>query len=291
MQCRSVSFFSSALLTLDDKEVWVTWSAVVAVCVLVFGRFIPAPAAANEPFVLKARRETIMLTSGALLSLAGDRASDRIPRAEPGHANPDDIFFLDRPVRNRYSDSAARWSDLTSHVAIVLPIAASGFSAMSEPDGAVQRVLTTGIMYTETMLFVQGSTNCAKAIVRRPRPYVYNEKASDKMRSGRGSRASMWSGHTAVSFAAAVFAGETMRAWWPDSWKTAAVAHGGLVLAAGTAALRVAAGRHFPTDVIAGAVVGSFWGWYIPYTHKNKSPRHDVTLVPSKRGVSLTFLW
>ena len=35
-------------------------------------------------------------------------------------------------------------------------------------------------------------------------------------------------------------------------------------LAATTGALRVAAHKHFPTDVLAGAALGSAIGWFVP---------------------------
>ena len=37
--------------------------------------------------------------------------------------------------------------------------------------------------------------------------------------------------------------------------------------AATTAALRVAAHRHFPTDVVAGAALGTAVGWVVPLLH------------------------
>ena len=36
--------------------------------------------------------------------------------------------------------------------------------------------------------------------------------------------------------------------------------------------------KHFPTDVLAGAAVGSFTGWLIPRLHDNKSKRFSITL-------------
>jgi membrane-associated phospholipid phosphatase len=37
--------------------------------------------------------------------------------------------------------------------------------------------------------------------------------------------------------------------------------------ATGVGALRVAAGKHFPTDIIVGAVLGSAIGWLVPTLH------------------------
>jgi len=37
--------------------------------------------------------------------------------------------------------------------------------------------------------------------------------------------------------------------------------------AAGVSALRVAAAQHFPTDVVAGAALGTGIGWLVPTIH------------------------
>jgi membrane-associated phospholipid phosphatase len=39
-------------------------------------------------------------------------------------------------------------------------------------------------------------------------------------------------------------------------------------IAAATAVLRVQAGKHFWSDVLTGAVVGSAIGWLVPYLHR-----------------------
>ena len=51
----------------------------------------------------------------------------------------------------------------------------------------------------------------------------------------------------------------------PHRTRNAALLFGG---AAAVGTLRVAAGRHFPTDVLAGAALGSLIGWLIPTVHR-----------------------
>jgi membrane-associated phospholipid phosphatase len=51
-----------------------------------------------------------------------------------------------------------------------------------------------------------------------------------------------------------------------------------LLLAATVGTLRVLSGKHFPTDVLTGAVVGSALGWLIPELHRNKGSNTHLGL-------------
>jgi len=95
-----------------------------------------------------------------------------------------------------------------------------------------------------------GVTRLAKAVFNRNRPVLYTEDGIEAQGSLTSHR-SMYSGHTSTSF---VFATSYVLSmsdkngldrFWP------------LIAAAGVGAMRVAAGKHFPTDVLIGAVMGS----------------------------------
>jgi membrane-associated phospholipid phosphatase len=54
----------------------------------------------------------------------------------------------------------------------------------------------------------------------------------------------------------------------PDSGARGWVWGGCLTAAAATGVLRWVAGRHFPTDILAGAAVGATAGWLVPRLHE-----------------------
>jgi len=61
-----------------------------------------------------------------------------------------------------------------------------------------------------------------------------------------------------------------------------------------TSYLRVKAGKHFPTDVITGYIVGASVGFLIPHLHKKKATEKRTAqlmpiLSPGYSGVSLTI--
>jgi membrane-associated phospholipid phosphatase len=82
------------------------------------------------------------------------------------------------------------------------------------------------------------------------------------------SKHSFFSGHTSYTFSFAVFLSTTFANYNPDSSLKPYVWSTSLLLAATTGYLRLAAGMHYPTDIIAGAIVGSAIGYLIPLLHE-----------------------
>lgn len=60
-------------------------------------------------------------------------------------------------------------------------------------------------------------------------------------------------------------------------------------LATTTAALRVAADKHFITDVLTGAAVGSALGLLIPYLHQRAQPAEGATWASRLRLTPLAY--
>ena len=81
---------------------------------------------------------------------------------------------------------------------------------------------------------------------------------STKSKTGDDRMCSFPSLHTACAFAGATFATYTYARYNPDSKYKWGVAAASYTMAATTGALRIVAGKHFLTDVITGAAIGSF---------------------------------
>jgi membrane-associated phospholipid phosphatase len=84
----------------------------------------------------------------------------------------------------------------------------------------------------------------------------------------RDARESFFSGHTSTT---AAFAFSTAKIWsdhhvgsrWqPWVWVGAAA------VPLTTGILRIRAGKHFPSDVLAGMAVGALCGWLVPELHR-----------------------
>ena len=137
-----------------------------------------------------------------------------------------------------------------------------------------------------------GITNIAKHTVGRTRPFVYNPDVDVSTRTEDGSRLSFFSGHTSHTAAATFFIAKVFSDYHTNfhSAAKAGIWAFSISLPAVTGYLRVKAGKHFPTDVIAGYIVGATTGWLIPQLHKikneNKKTGFDMGILPYKDGLS-----
>jgi len=101
-------------------------------------------------------------------------------------------------------------------------------------------------------------------VIRRKRPVLYTSGAAAAV-ADRENQESLPSGHASLAFAAATsYLVLARRQHLPHRTRNAILLYAGAV---GVSALRVAAGKHFPTDVAAGAALGSGIGWLVATIH------------------------
>lgn len=144
------------------------------------------------------------------------------------------------------------------------------------------------LMFGETILVTVGATEVLKRSVARHRPYTYNRGLDDPTIEGMigpdstDARASFPSGHASTAFASATFAASvlTQTYSWPRG-VDAAVWTLTLGAATATAYGRVRAGKHFPTDVLVGALVGGAVGLLVPSCHELGSGFCDLERMES----------
>jgi membrane-associated phospholipid phosphatase len=132
------------------------------------------------------------------------------------------------------------------------------------------------------------ATHLTKKMVRRPRPYALRGDPPPGVDLASGySRQSFFSGHSSTTFALAVASGTI--AYRRDRGNAGFVLGSGLALAATTGYLRIAAERHYLTDVLVGAAVGSLAGYLVPRLHgvKDESPAPVSAGVAPRKTASL----
>lgn len=152
----------------------------------------------------------------------------------------------------------------------------------------VERMADLGLHGTEALLVGAGVASVIKVAAGRARPYVDVENP-ESFAFARGRRSedyrSFPSGHSVAGFAAAsAVVSETDR-WWPGStWYIAPVMYGGAALIATS---RLYENKHWASDVIVGAAIGTFAGTKIVrYHHSHPSNRVDRWLLSASIGSS-----
>ncbi len=131
-----------------------------------------------------------------------------------------------------------------------------------------------------------------KYIVGRERPFVYALSNSQKAVTDKPSdnNVSFFSGHTTFTFALAVSGGTvaSLRGYRNAAWVWA----GGLGVAAAAGYLRIAADKHYMTDVLVGAVTGSLVGFGVPYLfHRKSQPDSSLKAAPSALTIHPKGIW
>jgi undecaprenyl-diphosphatase len=197
-------------------------------------------------------------------------------------AQRDAINGLDRSLMFPYDKTLDTLSTVGQYVVLALPALSL---AGNITDTNV--LLTYAVMYGEAFLLTYGTKDVLKLVVARDRPYTYFGDIPAGEEDDYFN--SFPSGHTAFAFLGATFLSTTFAAEYPDSkWKIPVIA-GSYTLAAGIAALRIASGNHFITDVLAGAAIGSLYGWLVPFLHLRRDSPVTVTPVVNGFVVSYTF--
>jgi membrane-associated phospholipid phosphatase len=134
-------------------------------------------------------------------------------------------------------------------------------------------------------LTINGALNeTMKLTVRRPRPLVYDPVAGSDDLTQPDSYLSFYSGHTSSTAAVTMAYATTFALRHPDSPALLWIYGGAAVGTATMGLLRVLAGKHFPTDVLAGAAVGSAVGLVVPRLHARN---RQVMAVPVAGGALL----
>lgn len=188
-----------------------------------------------------------------------------------------EVFVLDRFAAGRFDPGWRTTSDVT--IAATYGLAVGTLVLDGGLEGASDLVVVA-----ESVLLSNAVGALVNLGARRPRPLAYGTTASDDERLRGNTSLSFFSGHTAGAFAAALSTYATLRRRHPDSALPYVALAVGVTAASFIGTTRVLAGDHFPTDVVAGALVGSALGLLVPALHDS-----PVRLGASAEGVSVAL--
>jgi len=191
--------------------------------------------------------------------------------------DPADVNRFDRTVIGNHSRTARIVSDAGVYSSWALPVVLSAVDLLaSEPVDGWGGWGKDMVVLAETLAVTSSANVLLKFAFRRPRPLVYDDvHFTEAYRLKDDAGLSFPSGHTATAFAMATAYSYTFTRRHPDSPLVYPVWIGTYALAGLTGVMRTQAGRHFWTDVIAGAALGAGLGLLIPWLHLRDGPAPD----------------
>ena len=214
----------------------------IAICTLQLPAHLAAQSTTPAPLEVK---DGITVASAALIWAIPTTLGwhNDLPSCAP--CDPAGVPFFDRWAIHQPEVVLSRASDAT-----LIGVALVGWIDLAGEGRAGQSTIVASI---ESALWAEAIAHLAKGVIGRKRPVLYTEiapEAADVIRNQR----SMPSGHTSTAFALATSYWLSRRKLTKDDkpWMRWALMAG----AAGVGVLRVAAGKHHPSDVLIGAGVG-----------------------------------
>ena len=254
-----------------------------AACFLAFIQLLTSPGLlAQSPYRLDTGREIALLAGGVAAWGSGTLLQNNaalLTAEEVTLLRREDVPAFDRAATYNYSTGISSGSDVLVGAIIVLP------TAMLVDGDVREDLLVLGTMYAENVLLSAALPAISKGIAGRIRPYAYNENVPSDVKLSAETKRSFFSGHTTFAFSSAVFFNVAFGDYFPESPLRPWLWGGGMAAAGAVGAMRVLAGKHFLSDVLAGAAVGSAIGILVPALHRQSAGGWSVDILPLPEGV------
>lgn len=190
------------------------------------------------------------------------------------------LIFTDDKVSEEFQENPGRstWLNVPNAfgtVEIIFPASISlfGVSLLTKDQKFQDAAFTSA----QSLLYTYVTTNMLKFVFARGRPYQ-NEGPGD-FDFFKTSDNSFPSGHTSNAFSVFV----PWALYYPGP-----LTYSLMAIPVGTAIARIAKGKHWLSDVTAGAIIGTYWGYYLSKRHlrirRNSNQIHIHPLIMGEGG-------
>lgn len=219
----------------------------------------------TSPYRLSWAVDAPIITAGVGMGVTYLILDSRTPVLTENYINSlnrKDVWALDRATTYNWSKPIARVSDAFLYTSFAVP-----FVLLA--DRKIRKdYVKIGFMYAETIALTGALTSLTKNLIKRPRPFVYNEQVDLHYKQEKDAQYAFFSGHTSIAAAMCFMTAKVFQDYNKGSkaipWVWAAAA----TFPAVTGILRQQAGKHFWTDVVTGYIVGAAIGFLIPELHR-----------------------
>lgn len=264
-------------------------SHTLVLCTAVFMCLGSKPAMAQEPYQISAPLDIPLTIAGVAVSGLGSYLNHHM-EIPSSIRSKEDFLPWDRHAVGNYSETA----DLMSDIGIGLAAAPLVIGGISWYQGTTDGTgfATFSLMFAQAILFENGINLAVRSLEIWPRPYIYSnsEKGKETAMNAKGEAyGSFYSGHVSAAFTVAVFTSEWFDYAYPNSPYSGLVRSIAFSAAGLEGALRVAAGKHYPTDVIVGALMGTGISYGILFLHKKRNEKYSLQVAPNAVNVTFRF--
>ena len=221
-----------------------------------------------------------IFATGSALSITGlilKGNTDPLSTQEIAGLSREDINWLDKGAIYNWDEKVSDISDWLVTATIVSPL------TLFLSKDIRKDFQTVGIMYLETLLLTSSIRSITKGFISRNRPYVYYPDAPMEKKLDVEAKRSFFSGHTATAFSTTLFMASVYSEYYPRSKYKSYIWGGAILFSSLVGYYRYEAGKHYPTDILTGAIIGSTVGLLIPYIHKNDIKESTVQVISNNR--------
>jgi membrane-associated phospholipid phosphatase len=230
----------------------------------------------QSPYELRWGKEAVMLGTTAAFHLGSSfyfNSHAPLDSARIAGLSVDDVSALDRGAVYNAGHTAPSALHNMNVGLTFLP------ALLLLERGPRRDLVVLGLMYAETILLSGAVSNLTKEFSRRPRPFVYNT-GYDANKQTTYAHHSFISGHSTFAFAMMSLTATVFRDYHRGSPWVPVVYAGCAALATLSSSSRYLSGDHFPTDLLAGAVVGALSGWGVPKLHARRAADTRLSVFP-----------
>lgn len=250
----------------------------------------PAPLPGKpRVYALSLKNDLPVLTASASTFAAGYWLMGEVPvltEEDIAGLDPLRIGRFDRSATQQYRAADEKLSDYLFALSAVAPLSVFASPVARNEFGPVL------MMYAETAVLTRGLTAMSKGLFMRNRPFTYNAAVpmADKMVAD--ARHSFFSGHMASTTAFCFLTASMVNEYAEQPGLKWAAWAGAVIIPGSVGYWRYTSGNHFPTDLLAGYLVGAGSGLLVPYLHRAQLPESTgLNIQPLPNGIymSLTF--
>jgi membrane-associated phospholipid phosphatase len=161
-------------------------------------------------------------------------------------------------------ENARTWSNIVTVAVLPASVFGTGYLVAHNSGASGSQLGEDALMVGQAVLFSALTNQVVKLVVARERPFVHQMTPEERAEgeNPEDNNLSFYSGHSNVAFALVASAATVarLRGYRHAEWVWIV----GLPIATAVPLLRMAAGKHYLTDVAVGAVMGTAFGIAVP---------------------------